>query len=497
LLTVLKGKRVLVLRELKEKQGKNSRGLQECCVAEDSMADILCTWAKPTSFTAVYDWFNRNLKATTEWKVCIAQSVVDHIDPELERPASSSTPEQQQQQQGEQQDHARHDMSSVASAVLAPAALAVAGSASSSAALPAATAGFGSASAEPTGTGWFALLYLAQRTGSSMSKPQYRFETGYTAKDVPTRYDQWSDIQASRRWDGSVVMVRSFKSVENAQPLREILILEGCKHPNIAEIIDVCAAPDITRLVYSWSPTTVLLRSMMNGSKWSASQKAFILQQALQGIMFVHQQKIVHQNLSPDAIFLKYSVGFAPVGVQIADFCGSVAAGHMKLDPIGDIEFRSPELLLGILEAPRQCDVWSIAAIFGHLVVGCPMWENSKDLATQMAKVVKLLGPISCLDCAGLIGLPRWKSAYAVDMEPTDWKKAVSQGGGELAGDLLTDMLIFSPARHRSVWSHAVDAHCCAQGDYQLFSGPVCLHTLLGFCLLVCAPMHCQRESMS
>ena len=478
LLLVPKAHHRLVLKELKEKEGQNARGLHLCEPALDSKTYIECTWSKATSYTAVYDWFNRNLMATAEWKLQCAE-VCDDDDA---APATEDS-HVEQRSSSEQQQHHHMDQGS------SSAASAGAGSASSAEPLVAASAmshvapasaGAGSSGvATSTAPGWLALLYLSQRSGSSLSKPQARFEQRYVFQGSPTRYDQCSEIQLAKLlWDDSVVMVRSFTSVENAAPLKEIIITDGCPHPNIAQIFDVAAASNITRLVYCWSPTTVLLRHMMKGEKWSASQKEAILQKALGGITFLHQQKIVHQNLSPDAIFVTYSAGFAPVQVQIADFCGSIAVGHMRLRPTGDIEFRAPEVLLGISETPPQSDVWSMATIFVHLVLGYPMWKDSLDNASQMTQVVHLLGPISSIDCAGLLGLPGWKPEFAAEMKPTDWMGLVSINAGELAADLLTGMFAFSPARTSSILSVGVDVdHIVIVSSHR----HVCLFTSLAW----------------
>jgi hypothetical protein len=102
----------------------------------------------------------------------------------------------------------------------------------------------------------------------------------------------------------------------------------------------------------------------------------------VQAVSFIHQRKIVHRSLHPDAIYLTRSPNSVPL--KLADFDHARVANLQsiahELQSIGEEGYRAPELSLGHGDHDQRVDIFSLGVILYELLVGRPLFDNLSDV---------------------------------------------------------------------------------------------------------------------
>ena len=99
------------------------------------------------------------------------------------------------------------------------------------------------------------------------------------------------------------------------------------------------------------------------------------MKQILQGMEFVHKNKITHRDLKPENI-LKTDGGI----IKICDF-GSAKQLHEKLNTpyIVSRYYRAPELILACSDYTDKIDVWAIGCIFAEFMTLRPLFPGKTE----------------------------------------------------------------------------------------------------------------------
>jgi len=161
--------------------------------------------------------------------------------------------------------------------------------------------------------------------------------------------------------------------------------IRGMRHPNLLEPVDYGSAGGAFYCVteYCDSGNISHLLAKRRG-KLGLHEALPIMEQALAGLAFIHQEGLFHGNLKPGNILLAGADG--SWNVRIADFglpgifrelgLGGLIASE---DPAA-LAYTPPELLTGAGIAGPLTDVWSIAAIFYHMLTGCIPHERKREV---------------------------------------------------------------------------------------------------------------------
>ncbi|OBA19866.1 Pkinase-domain-containing protein [Metschnikowia bicuspidata var. bicuspidata NRRL YB-4993] len=196
--------------------------------------------------------------------------------------------------------------------------------------------------------------------------------------------------------------------------MREITILKRLSHKNVLKIEGMIheepktASPqDIISqrgVFYTVSPymSSDLVGLLENPAiDLDLPTKKCILQQLLQGIDYVHQQRYLHRDIKAANILMD------PTGVvKIADFgLARVYHGPIPLKgkgPGGGERnytalvvtrwYRPPELLLGERKYTTAVDMWGVGCVFAELFTKKPILVGSSDL-NQSQIIFDLVGP--------------------------------------------------------------------------------------------------------
>lgn len=200
-----------------------------------------------------------------------------------------------------------------------------------------------------------------------------------------------------------------------------------------------------------------------------------IMWQILQGVNFLHQNWIIHRDISNQVFLslnLAYDVLVEPANILILDNCEPNMQGVVQIadfglariyqDPLrplcddGDVVtiwYRAPELLLGSKHYTRAIDIWAIGAIFGelfHLSAIFPGKDNPQRGALQtdqLERIFFLLGKPTPDQWVGLEHCPFYKEIK--DWENKEFQSRLAEvlriSKFSKAFDLLSSMLQFDP----------------------------------------------------
>ncbi|CDH57429.1 hypothetical protein RO3G_07648 [Lichtheimia corymbifera JMRC:FSU:9682] len=124
--------------------------------------------------------------------------------------------------------------------------------------------------------------------------------------------------------------------------------------------------------------------------------------QLAQGLDFLHDQGIIHCDLSPSNVLVDSTNNNHMV---IADFgCAHFIMQHVTDDSapsdmeeqdneeIGTLIYKAPEHLFGSRLYAPSTDIWSLGCIFCHLLRGDPLFTGESDIE-QIGQLVRIMGP--------------------------------------------------------------------------------------------------------
>lgn len=130
------------------------------------------------------------------------------------------------------------------------------------------------------------------------------------------------------------------------------------------------------------------LSSLETGSKLSLNRISSFSSQILQGLSVLKQFGIVHADLKPENIVLKF--GVAPQ-LKIIDFGMSIKEGEKPYEVVQTLFYRSPEVLLGVEDYTVAIDMWSFGCIVAEMLTGDILIQG--DTRTrQMNHIIESFG---------------------------------------------------------------------------------------------------------
>jgi serine/threonine-protein kinase 11 len=167
---------------------------------------------------------------------------------------------------------------------------------------------------------------------------------------------------------------------------REVQVLRKFTHPNLVGLREVLHSrrKNCVYIVLDWAPYGPL--SALRGRSLPESTIASIFRQVCEGLSYLHDQGVVHQDIKPANILL------FPGGVaKITDF-GISHSFESASSVIGSPGYQPPEVFSDAVDAaadPVKEEVWSLGVsiyevAFGRLpFTGNNLYEVGHDIATS------------------------------------------------------------------------------------------------------------------
>ncbi|PHH61055.1 hypothetical protein CDD81_823 [Ophiocordyceps australis] len=249
--------------------------------------------------------------------------------------------------------------------------------------------------------------------------------TGWTGSRSIDCYEKLNDIQegtygwvarARERDTLRIVALKRLKQESqgrNGLPvtgLREIQILNDCRHINIVALHQVVIGNDAPRLDNSVYLVLEFIEHDLKGilddmpEPFLASEVKCLLIQLASGLAYLHDRWILHRDLKTSNLLLNNRGQ-----LKIADFGMARYVGDpppLRLTQlVVTLWYRAPELLLGTPSYGPAIDMWSVGCVFGELLTREPILQGANEVG-QLSKIIALCGIPSDESWPGFRRLP-------------------------------------------------------------------------------------------
>lgn len=177
--------------------------------------------------------------------------------------------------------------------------------------------------------------------------------------------------------------------------IREIKILKNINNHNILKLIDVFFYKEI-----NMEPTLCLvfpfydgdLCNYLNNKKLKSKEIKKIMFQIIEGLKYLHNNKIIHRDLKTANILLDKNMD-----IKICDFglSRTYDIEQTSYTPgVVTLWYRAPELLLGNEEYDEKIDMWSAGCILAEMLIGMPIFKASTEVM-MLEKIIGMCGTIN------------------------------------------------------------------------------------------------------
>lgn len=228
-----------------------------------------------------------------------------------------------------------------------------------------------------------------------------------------------------------------------ATTLREIIILNNLKHPNIIDLLDVVYSGEKMYLVFEYVETDLkklMLECLGGKQKLEPHTVKKIAKQLCSAVAHCHSCSVFHRDLKPQNVLINSNYD-----AKLADFGLSRLAGiplRVYTTEIVTLWYRAPELLLGSKYYDASLDVWSLACILVELITFTPLFMGDSEI-DQLHKIFRVLGLPKNSDWDGVENLPSYNLAFP-NYEPTGLASLIKDPKLE---SLISQMLVFDPLK--------------------------------------------------
>ena len=250
----------------------------------------------------------------------------------------------------------------------------------------------------------------------------------------------WQSIDKETSLNVAVKTIKIINQGEgiNFTALREIMILQELKHPNIISLHDIFLKNSNIHLVLELAEFD--LSERIPNLRNSEDIVKGLLQQLLQGLNFMHENSVIHRDLKPGNLLItrRGELKITDFGTAkiICDTEGPRSSG------ICSLWYQSPELLFGTKHYGKSMDIWSVGCIFAELLNRKTLF-NGQTPIDQLTKIFNTLGTPDAEEWPGVNYLPTYMP-FAPSPKMS-FAKAFPDCS-DSARDLLQKMLIFCPS---------------------------------------------------
>lgn len=239
--------------------------------------------------------------------------------------------------------------------------------------------------------------------------------------------------------------------------LREIKILQLLKHENVVNLIEICRTKANSMkykatfyLVFDFCEHDLAgLLSNVN-VKFSMGEIKKVMQQLLNGLFFIHSQKILHRDMKAANILITKNgiLKLADFGLARA-ISTSNKSGHANryTNRVVTLWYRPPELLLGERNYGSPVDLWGAGCIMAEMWTRSPIMQGNTE-QNQINLISQLCGSI---------GPEVWPGVEKLDLYnklelPKNQKRKVKERlkayvKCPYALDLLDKLIILDPSK--------------------------------------------------
>lgn len=175
--------------------------------------------------------------------------------------------------------------------------------------------------------------------------------------------------------------------------LKEIEILCKTDHPNIIKIYEYFIDDINYYLIMEYISGGELYNSISKMISFSEKKAAYIMNQILSAVTYLHSNNIIHRDLKPENILvdepkIRKNQKEDEINIKIIDFgtCNFIEKNKNLTLKVGSPYYIAPEVLKKSYN--EKCDIWSCGIILYILLVGYPPFigETVEDLLSNVSK---------------------------------------------------------------------------------------------------------------
>ncbi len=189
----------------------------------------------------------------------------------------------------------------------------------------------------------------------------------------------------------------AFNSDVRTRFIREAQTAAQLNHPNIVPIysVDDNGGESLVYFVMSFVDGESLGVRLSREGAWPVDQTVRVLRDVADALAYAHTHGVVHRDIKPDNILIDRASG-RPL---VTDFgIARAAAGETRLTvtgvAVGTPAFMSPEQALGEREVDGRSDLYSLAVVGYHMLVGETPFKASNTPAMLVKHVSERPRPV-------------------------------------------------------------------------------------------------------
>ena len=193
---------------------------------------------------------------------------------------------------------------------------------------------------------------------------------------------------------------RTFDISENSRKIiRELLILDVLRHPNIVSLIDVEIIKE--NLYIITERAQYVLQNYAKTDKFqriSLHEQVSLMHQLIDALNFIHNAKVIHRDIKPSNILVDENFRIKLIDFGSARYFDPNIHLQKQSDKLTEYVvtrwYRAPEVILNPGRYGYEQDVWSAGCVFAFMLRGDALFPgiNSPD---QIKAIIKVLGPPS------------------------------------------------------------------------------------------------------
>jgi len=197
--------------------------------------------------------------------------------------------------------------------------------------------------------------------------------------------------KCSNKSTGVERAVKILRKVNNQKVLDnfmyEIAIMKLMDHPNIVRLFEHFEDDKFLYLVMELCDGGELFDRLLDAGHFSEPQAAFLMQQALRCVYYMHAHGICHRDLKMENFLFSNEDRVERNVLKVADFglaCNLQTEDQQMTTKCGAPYYVAPQVLAGRYD--KSCDVWTLGVIMYTLLCGYPPFFGESD-AEVLAKV--------------------------------------------------------------------------------------------------------------
>jgi cyclin-dependent kinase 9 len=171
--------------------------------------------------------------------------------------------------------------------------------------------------------------------------------------------------------------------------LREIRILQLLKHENVVNLLEICRTKanknnsyrSTFYLVFDFCEHDLAgLLSNMN-VKFSLGEIKKVLQQLLNGLYYIHSNKILHRDMKAANVLITKNgvLKLADFGLARAFSVSKTGVPNRYTNRVVTLWYRPPELLLGDRNYGPPVDMWGAGCIMAEMWTRSPIMQGNTE----------------------------------------------------------------------------------------------------------------------